>query len=229
MMLDVSDLATGYGRIPILHGINLQVAEGECLGIWGHNGMGKTTLLSAILGQLPSTHGRITFDGHDVTTLPAHSRARQGIGLVPQGRQIFPGLTVRENLAMGSVFLGRGRQAASEEEILNLFPRLKKLLDRTGGLLSGGEQQLLALARCLSGKPRLVMLDEPTEGIQPSINEEIVEMLARLRKEQNLTLVVVEQRREFIASLAGRVLILQKGQIQRETSPQGLLDVAEIH
>ena len=228
MMLEVTDLGAGYGRIPILHGINLQISEGECLGIWGHNGMGKTTLLSAILGHLPATSGKIMFDGADLTPQPGHKRARAGIGLVPQGRQIFPGLTVRENLKMGSAVLGQG-QGTSEEEIVDLFPRLKRLLNRTGGLLSGGEQQLLALARCLSGKPKLIMLDEPTEGIQPSINEEIAETLAKLRKERQLTLVLVEQRRDFIASLAGRVLIMQKGEIDKEVSPKELLDMEEIH
>lgn len=225
-MLAISELCSGYGRIPILHGISLDVAEGECVGIWGHNGMGKTTLLSAIMGYQPATGGSIHFGGADITRAPTHIRSRQGLGLVPQGRQIFPTLTVLENLRMGTT----GSVAAGAiEEMLALFPRLKPLLGRAGGLLSGGEQQLLALARCLCRQPRLVMLDEPTEGIQPSINEEIVETLQQLRAQKRLTMVLVEQRRDFIAALASRVLVIQKGEIARAMSPQELLALEDIH
>ncbi|MEO0544000.1 MAG: ABC transporter ATP-binding protein [Pseudomonadota bacterium] len=227
MILSVSNLNAGYGRIPILHNVSLEVAAGECLGIWGHNGMGKTTLLRAIQGHLPATSGEITFESEAVASLPAHKRARVGISMVPQGRQIFPGLTVLENLRMGSAILASDDDDISEM-VLELFPRLKRLLNRTGGLLSGGEQQLLALARCLCGKPKLVMLDEPTEGIQPSINEEIAETLATLREKQKLTLILVEQRRDFIAALADRILIMQKGEIKEQMSAKDLLELEEI-
>lgn len=227
-MLKVSGLEAGYGQIPILHGVDFSVAEGECVGIWGHNGMGKTTLLSAILGYRPASAGTVEFAGRDITRLPIHARARLGLGLVPQGRQIFPALSVMENLRMGCTVNGRGA-ANPIEEVIERFPRLKPLLDRTGGNLSGGEQQLLALARCLCGRPKLMMLDEPTEGIQPSINEEISETLHTLRKETGLTLVLVEQRREFIAALAGRVLIMRKGVIGQEVSPTELLALEEMH
>lgn len=225
-MLRLSDLTSGYGSIPILHRIGFEVAEGECLGVWGHNGMGKTTLLTSIMGHQPATDGRVEFRGKDITRAPTHMRARMGLGLVPQGRQIFPALTVLENLRMGSVGVA---EAATLEEVLELFPRLKPLLARTGGFLSGGEQQLLALARCLCGQPKLLMLDEPTEGIQPSINEEIVETLQKLRAEKRLTMVLVEQRRDFLAALASRVLVIQKGQIARSLSPKELLDLQDIH
>lgn len=228
MILSVSDLASGYGGIPILHGIGFEVAEGECVGIWGHNGMGKTTLLTTLLGYRAATRGRITFAGKDVTRMSTHYRARAGMGLVPQGRQIFPALSVAENLRMGSAVSG-GHRKGITEEVLELFPRLKPLLQRTGGLLSGGEQQLLALARCLCGEPKVMMLDEPTEGIQPSINEEIVETLMNLRQHRRLTLVVVEQRREFIAALSDRVLIMQKGTITQEVLPRDLLAMEELH
>jgi urea ABC transporter ATP-binding protein UrtE len=227
-MLKISNLASGYGRIPILHNVSFDVGEGECIGVWGHNGMGKTTLLATILGYNAATRGRIEFRGEDITKLPTHIRARKGIGLVPQGRQIFPALTVEENLRMGSAVSGGGEKGITEE-ILELFPRLKPLLGRTGGLLSGGEQQLLALARCLCGRPKIMMLDEPTEGIQPSINEEIAETLSKLRTQTRLTMIIVEQRREFIAALADRVLVMQKGGISKETTPQELLKMEEIH
>jgi urea ABC transporter ATP-binding protein UrtE len=226
MMLAISDLSSGYGRIPILHSISLNVAEGECLGIWGHNGMGKTTLLTTIMGCQPASAGKVTFAGEDITGFAPHRRARKGVGLVPQGRQVFPTLSVLENLRMGSVHQD---EAGTIEEVLELFPRLKPLLARAGGLLSGGEQQLLALARCLCSRPKLIMLDEPTEGIQPSINEEIAETLQSLRTRHGLTMILVEQRRDFIAALASRVLVIQKGQIARSMSPQDLLALEEIH
>ena len=162
--------------------------------------------------------------GHDdVTTVEPYRRARLGLGYVPQGREIFPGLSVYENLRMGC-----STQDGVEKDIiaavLEEFPRLKALLDRTGGALSGGEQQLLAIARCLCGDPRLVLLDEPTEGIQPSIVDEIVETLQRLRAKSGLTMILVEQNLDFIAALSQRILIIQKGAITREVQPGELGD-----
>src|SRR5262249_30078136 len=162
--------------------------------------------------------GRIEFDGRDVTALPAYRRARHGIGYVPQGRDIFPALTVLDNLRMASAAAG-GADAAVIDPVLEDFPRLKALLDRPGGALSGGEQQLLALARCLCGRPRLILLDEPTEGIQPSIIEEIVERLAALRDRSGLTVLLVEQNLDFIRALSQRVLLIQKGRITQELTP----------
>jgi len=221
MMLDVDGLCTGYGRIPILNGVSFTVSEGEFIGILGHNGMGKTTLLKALMGFLPATGGSVRFDGNDVTAAEPYHRARSGFGYVPQGREIFPGLTVYDNLRMGCT-----KQAGAEQDtigsVLEAFPRLKPLLDRQGGALSGGEQQLLAIARCLCGKPRLVLLDEPTEGIQPSIIDEIVETLQRLRDSSGLTLILVEQNLDFIAALSHRILIIQKGTITSEVKPGDL-------
>jgi branched-chain amino acid transport system ATP-binding protein len=222
MMLDVQGLRAGYGRIPILNGVGFAVDEGEFVGILGHNGMGKTTLLRALMGFLPATSGRVQFVGQDATTLEPYRRARLGLGYVPQGREIFPGLTVYDNLRMGC---GK-RQGSAEGEtiaaVLEEFPRLRPLLDRAGSALSGGEQQLLAIARCLCGKPRLVLLDEPTEGIQPSIIDEIVETLQRLRAKRGLTMILVEQNLDFIAALSQRILIIQKGTITREVQPGAL-------
>jgi branched-chain amino acid transport system ATP-binding protein len=221
MMLNVNGLRTGYGRIPILNGVSFTVNEGEFIGILGHNGMGKTTLLKALMGFLPATGGSVRFDGNDVTAAEPYHRARLGFGSVPQGREIFPGLTVYDNLRMGCT-----KQAGAEQDtigsVLEAFPRLKALLERQGGALSGGEQQLLAIARCLCGKPRLVLLDEPTEGIQPSIIDEIVETLQRLRDNSGLTLILVEQNLDFIAALSHRILIIQKGTITSEVQPGDL-------
>lgn len=225
-MLAATDLRAAYGRIPILHGINFNVAAGEFVGILGHNGMGKTTLLKTLMGVVRATGGTIAFEGRDITREPAHRRNRRGIGYVPQGRQIFPKLTTLENLQIGIATHATSRLEEREtlDGILADLPRLKPLLDRAGGVLSGGEQQILALARCLAGRPRLMMLDEPTEGIQPSIIEEIVDILKRLRDSRGLTIVLVEQNLEFIAALAQRVEVIQRGRITGELKPDQLAD-----
>ncbi len=227
MMLQVEALRSGYGRIPILAGVGFAVAQGEFVGILGHNGMGKSTLLRTLMGYLPATGGRVAFEGRDITRLSPTSRARLGIGYVPQGREIFPALSVQENLRMGCL-LSKRDERRTIEGVLEMFPRLRRLLDRTGGALSGGEQQLLALARCLCGAPRLLLLDEPTEGIQPSIIDEIIETLQALRHGHDVTVVLVEQNLKFIAELSQRILIIQKGAITRETTPAAVQDPALI-
>lgn len=227
MMLKVSELSAGYGRIPILNGVSFAIHEGEFVGVLGHNGMGKTTLLKALMGFLPATSGQVRFADADVTAMEPYDRARLGFGYVPQGRQIFPALTVYDNLRMGCA-KERGGEQDIIEPILEDFSRLKPLLDRVGGALSGGEQQLLAMARCLCGKPRLVLLDEPTEGIQPSIIDEIVETLQRLRDRSGLTMILVEQNLDFIAALSQRILMIQKGTITREVRPNELDDAGMV-
>jgi len=219
MLLAARDVSARYGRIPILNGIELQVAAGEFVGVLGHNGMGKTTLLRTLMGFVPAQRGRIDFDGVDVTRKPPYVRARRGLGYVPQGREIFPGLSVRDNLRMGAA--GRGADERIDT-ILQTFPRLTPLLNRRGGTLSGGEQQLLAIARCLAGRPKMILFDEPTEGIQPSIIQELVVVLRRLHEREGLTILLVEQNLEFIAELAQRVLLIQKGTILRELQPAAL-------
>jgi branched-chain amino acid transport system ATP-binding protein len=226
-MLDVRGLRTGYGRIPILNGVTFSVAEGEFIGILGHNGMGKTTLLKALMGFLPAVGGRVQLGQVDVTAMAPYQRARLGIGYVPQGREIFPALSVYDNLRMGCSKQGIVEQDTIDV-VLEEFPRLKRLLDRPGGALSGGEQQLLAMARCLCGKPRLILLDEPTEGIQPSIIDEIIETLRRLQSKRELTMILVEQNLEFIAALSQRILIIQKGAITREVQPSELADAGLV-
>ncbi len=228
MILEVSQLAAGYGRIPILSGVTFEVAEGEFVGVLGHNGMGKTTLMRALMGYLPATAGRVAFAGADMTRAEPYLRARAGMGYVPQGREIFPGLSVLDNLRMGAVARSAPEGPAIEAALAE-FPRLKRLMGRPGGALSGGEQQLLALARCLVGRPKLILLDEPTEGIQPSIIDEMVETLLRLRERGGLTMILVEQNLEFIAALSQRVLIIQKGAIVRTARPDELHDHGLIH
>src|SRR5678815_1445852 len=219
VLLSVRDLGARYGRIPILNGIDLDVGAGEFVGVLGHNGMGKTTLLRTLMGFVPAQRGRIEFDAVDVTREPPYARARRGLGYVPQGREIFPGLSVRDNLRMG--FAGRGADERIDT-ILDTFRRLTPLLNRRGGAISGGEQQLLAIARCLAGRPRMILFDEPTEGIQPSIIEELTVVLRQLHQREGLTILLVEQNLEFIAELAGRVLLIQKGTILRELEPAEL-------
>ena len=227
-LLSVQGLASGYGKVPILAGITFAVREGEFVGILGHNGMGKTTLLRTLMGYLPATAGEIRFAGADVTRLSTHHRARAGLGFVPQGREIFPMLTVRDNLRMGCA-AKPGDERHALDAVLADFPRLEHLLDRMGGALSGGEQQLLALARSLCGNPRLVLLDEPTEGIQPSIIDEIIETLLALRERRaGFTLVLVEQNLDFISALSDRVLLIQKGRITREVEAAAMRDTTVI-
>ena len=216
-LLKVQGLSASYGRVPVLHGINLDVNEGEILGVLGHNGMGKTTLLKALMGIIPTTSGQITFDGEDLTRLNSSRRGRLGIGYVPQGRGIFPTLSVRDNLRMGVAAHDMDETDAVERVLAN-FPRLERLLDRDGGALSGGEQQLLALARCLISEPALILLDEPTEGIQPSIIDEIIDLLQSLNKNTGISIVLVEQSLDFITALSDRVLLIQKGSITGEIS-----------
>lgn len=222
-MLEVRGLRAAYGRIPILYGIDLDIAAGEVVGILGHNGMGKTTLMKTLIGLVPATDGSIVFDGADVTRERADRRARRGMGYVPQGREIFPRLSVRENLRMAALAAG-GKDESAVDEVLADFPRLEPLLDREGSALSGGEQQILAIARCLCTRPRLILLDEPTEGIQPSIVEQIAENLATLRAARGLTVVLVEQNLDFTAALSSRVLLIQKGEIVRALAPESLRD-----
>ncbi|MDP6654192.1 MAG: ABC transporter ATP-binding protein, partial [Gammaproteobacteria bacterium] len=212
LILNVRDLHAGYGRVPVLHGIDFSVSEGQIVGVLGHNGMGKTTLLKTLMGMVPATSGRIEFDGVDISDEPAYERSRLGLGYVPQGRGIFPQLSVYDNLRMGVVEHAEEEHEAIEA-VIQEFPALQPLLDRSGEALSGGEQQILALARCLISKPDLVLLDEPTEGIQPSIIDGIIDLLKRLNTEQGLAIVLVEQNLEFVTSLSDRVLLLQKGDI----------------
>ena len=226
-LLEVKALSAGYGRVPVLHGVDFAVDDGEIVGVLGHNGMGKTTLLKTIMGIVPATGGVIGYAGLDLTRERASERARLGLGYVPQGRGIFPNLTVYDNIRMGIAAHDADEEDAVRR-ILAEFPRLEPLLDREGGALSGGEQQLLAIARCLISEPELVLLDEPTEGIQPSIVDAIIELLRTLNRDRGVTVVMVEQNLDFITELSDRVLLLQKGVITGEVKGADVADPALI-
>ena len=222
-MLSVADVHVAYGKTPALMGPSLVVGAGEIVSIIGRNGVGKTTLLKTIIGLLRVTSGAISLDGEDLTRLPAHERARRGLGYVPQGRMIFADLTVEENLLVG-VDLNRANGRALLEEVLAEFPRLRERYRQRGDTLSGGEQQMLALGRALVGGPKVLLLDEPSEGIQPSIVQEIEVKIASISRARGLAIVLVEQNIELAAALARRIYVMEKGRIAREIAPENVMD-----
>jgi urea transport system ATP-binding protein len=212
-MLTVEDLNQYYGGSHILRGVSFEAPSGQVTAVLGRNGVGKTTLLRTLMGLVPVASGRVTFEGADVTRLPPQARAAAGIGYVPQGREIFPRLTVEENLLMG--LAARPRGASLPGRIYELFPVLKDMRGRRGGDLSGGQQQQLAIGRALAMGPRLLVLDEPTEGIQPSIIKDIERAIRTLAAEGSMAILLVEQYYDFSRSLADRYLVLQRGEVVR--------------
>lgn len=215
-MLELINIRAGYGRINVLDNISLQVGDGEFVGVLGKNGMGKTTLMRTIVGELPATQGEILWQGQAVQQQAPHQRATQGLGFVPQGRRIFPNLSVYENLLFAASICEPRAAKQLVDEVVVDFPALPRLFDRPGGQLSGGEQQILALARCLCTRPRMILLDEPTEGIQPSIIEEMVFLLRRLRERHGLAMILVEQNLDFLRALSDRMVLLEKGKVVRQ-------------
>jgi urea transport system ATP-binding protein len=209
-VLDVRNLNTAYGQSEVLHGINFTAMSGEIVAIVGRNGMGKSTLMKSLIGVMPLHSGQIIFDGADLTAMPSHARVKRGLSYVPQGRQIFGTMTVRENIETGLVVTGKTRVP---DEIYNLFPVLKEFASRRGGNLSGGQQQQLAIARALASDPRVLLLDEPTEGIQPSVIKDIARLLKQIRKMRNLCIVVCEQVLSFILEIADRILVIENGRV----------------
>ncbi|MGI9480409.1 MAG: urea ABC transporter ATP-binding subunit UrtE [Hyphomicrobiaceae bacterium] len=211
-MLEVHGIDLKYGAAQVLRGVSLNAAPGEVTCVLGRNGVGKTSLLRAVTGQHAISAGRIHWAGHDISSMPQHKRARAGIALVPQGREIFPLLTVKENLETGFAAAGRGQRHV-QDEVFELFPVLKDMLHRRGGDLSGGQQQQLAIGRALVARPSLLVLDEPTEGIQPSIIKDIGRAIDYLRNKGHMAIVLVEQYFEFARDLADSYAVMDRGQI----------------
>ncbi len=211
-MLKIERLNQFYGESHILWDVDLDIPQGQCLCIMGRNGVGKTTLLKTIMGLLPSRSGAIAFGEQSIEGRPAAFRAHAGIGYVPQGREIFPQLTVEENLRVG-LFARADKKSDIPGEIFELFPVLKQMLRRKGGDLSGGQQQQLAIGRALAIDPKMLILDEPTEGIQPNIIQEIGEIITHLNREKNLTVLLVEQKLKFTRKTAEAFCIMDKGRM----------------
>jgi branched-chain amino acid transport system ATP-binding protein len=215
-MLEVEGIHTYYGESHVLHGVSLAVDAGRAVALLGRNGAGKTTLIRSIVGFTPPREGRILFEGDPIHRWPAHRVARRGLALVPQGRRIFPTLTVRENLLLGA----RGR-GWTVERVFGLFPRLRERIDQAGGTLSGGEQQMLAIGRALLTNGRLLLLDEPSEGLAPGVVREIGRVLRALRDEAQ-SILLVEQNYHLALQVADRVYVMSKGQIVFGGSPEAL-------
>jgi urea transport system ATP-binding protein len=214
-MLKLNAIKADIGGSKILRGVELYAPAGQVVCLMGRNGVGKTTTLRSIMGLLPTRSGSVLLDGQPLDGLRSDERARRGLGFVPQGRDIFPHLTVEENLQIGLVVHKRGRASDREglEQIYTLFPVLKTMLTRKGGVLSGGQQQQLAIARALLTKPKLLMLDEPTEGIQPSIIEQIGDTIKRLKSETGLTILLVEQYVDFCKEVGDHFYAMDRGAV----------------
>ena len=212
-MFNIQNLASGYGQSEVIHDINLNVDRQEIVAVMGRNGMGKTTLFKTLMGILPMRHGSITVDGRELAGMESHQRVASGVAYGPQGRMIFPSMTVLENIQTGLPAAAGGKVP---EELYALFPVLYDMRSRRGGNLSGGQQQQLAIARALATNPKVLLLDEPTEGIQPSIIKDIAKSLKEIRKLRQLTIIVSEQVLSFTLDIADRFLVIDKGRFVYE-------------
>ncbi|WAC14996.1 urea ABC transporter ATP-binding subunit UrtE [Dyadobacter pollutisoli] len=217
-ILRIHGLSSAYGQSTILWGTTLEVKQGTVTTIMGRNGVGKTTLLKTIMGLVTPKSGTIEYRGQDITALPPYQKSRMGIAYVPQGREIIPKLTVYENLKLGLEAVGDRKAKIPEDEIYTMFPILKEFRKRLGGNLSGGQQQQLAIARALTGRPSLLLLDEPTEGIQPSISQEIGQILRKLAKEQGISVLLVEQKIDFARPVTDYFYFMNRGVVVSEGS-----------
>ena len=224
-MLDVQGIDSGYGNVQVLKDLSLRVQAGEILCLLGRNGAGKTTILKTIMGLVRAQKGNIRLEGKDLHLLPAYEVSRRGIGYIPQGRRLFTEMTVAENLQIGLMTRNQGPEVL--EEVLDMFPRLRERLDQRAETLSGGEQQMLATARALCLKPKLLLLDEPTEGLQPSMISLIRNAVLAL-KQQNVAIILVEQRVEAVLEIADRVVFVENGRSALETTPEALQTDKEL-
>jgi len=220
-VLDVTGLKSSYGATPILTGVDLSVAKGEIVALIGRNGVGKTTTMRCLIGLLRASGGTIRYDGQDVTRMSADDRARLGIGYIPQGRDVFPRMTVDENLKVGEL-IGGGRQSPRTDLVFECFPILKDRRKQLAGTMSGGQQQQLAIGRVLIGAPALILLDEPSEGVQPSIVQLICRVLRSIRDELGTTILFVEQNLDTILTMAERGYVMEKGHVVAELDRGGV-------
>jgi urea ABC transporter ATP-binding protein UrtE len=225
-LLTVEGLRSGYGGKPVLQGVDLSVRDREVTAVIGRNGVGKSTLMKAVIGLLPTTDGTIRFNGADIGAETPHARARRGIGYVPQGRDVFPRMSVEENLRVGLSI--SGARTADFEPVYGYFPILKERRRQAAGTLSGGQQQQLAIGRVLVGQPTLLLLDEPSEGIQPSIVQDIARIVVELNQKTGLTVVLVEQNIDMIRAMAQRCYVMDKGRVVAELTPAMLDDSAVV-
>ena len=223
-MLKLTDFSASYGQSTVIDKLNLEIKKGEIVALLGRNGMGKTTLMKSIMGLIKHNSGSLTLDGHNLMGLKSYERVAAGLGYVPQGRMIFNTLTVTENITTGMIV---SKTAEVPPYVYRIFPILKEFAKRKGGNLSGGQQQQLAIARALVTKPKMLILDEPTEGIQPSIISEMSDILRQIRDEFGLTIFVSEQVLSFALSVADRILVIEKGQIVYD-SPASQADGSKI-
>ena len=221
-MLEVDALDAWYGKAQILYGVSLRVDEGECVALMGRNGAGKSTAMKTIMGLLAKRAGKVTYRGLDISTLPSHRIAQLGLGWVPEDRRIFTDLTVRENLSVGRQPPREGAPHWTEAQLFALFPNLASMTDRPGGRMSGGEQQMLTIARTLMGNPHLILLDEPSEGVAPVIVEQMAQMIVKLKRE-GLSILLSEQNLHFARLVADRAVVLEKGQVRYADSMQALM------
>jgi urea ABC transporter ATP-binding protein UrtE len=226
-ILSASDLRAGYGAGEVLQGVSVQVEPGEVVGVLGRNGVGKSTLMRTLIGLLRARTGSIVLDGADVTADGADARARRGIGYVPQGREIFPHLTVIENLRMGQ-FVNRGKGAFALDEVYGWFPFLRERERQRGGTLSGGQQEMLAIARALVNGPSVLLLDEPSDGVQPSIVEEIGAFVAELVARRRIGVLIVEQSIDLMQTVAHRAYVMDKGRVVATLTREELRDTERV-
>jgi len=223
-MLDIQDLHVAYGESEVINSLNLSLKKNEIIAILGRNGMGKTTLMKSLIGMIPSKSGSVKLEGKELFGMQSHERVKAGLGYVPQGRMIFSTMTVQENIETG---LTSTKETEVPEDLYNIFPVLREMRKRRGGNLSGGQQQQLAIARALASNPDVLLLDEPTEGIQPSIIKEMAHTLKEIRDSRGLSIIVSEQVLSFALDVADRIIVIEKGKIIHD-QPRNEVDEEKV-